>query len=247
MFGFIRKFLKYGILNIYDCRYVIKTLQRILKKTCMFRLLPTFLLTFLVSIVVGQIPEWQKELPLCMFVSAENLVSVRLNGALAEDIQVKATGAQVQQRNDSTFQITPTQFQDDIRVKLYFKNILCGVKQFPVRYLPDIDIVFPGENNGVVKKKDLLAVQQIFATSTKNLEELGLSPNLKYYSVVISDQRNVTIFSEQVQQYGVSDKLKNILLNTKSGMTLRITNIRLEGLNGFSYPVYYSKAWFVTE
>jgi len=213
----------------------------------MIRHFLVILLTFTLTGIYSQIPEWQNVLPKCIFISAENLIGVSLHGAAAEEIQVKATGAQVQQRNDSTFQITPTLFQEDIKVKLYFKNILCGVKLLPVRYLPDIDLVIPGENNGVVSKKNILNVDKFTLTSLKNLDELGLVQNLRYYNMVVSDQRNVTIYSEQIQQYGIPEKLKNIILNSKSGLTIRITNVRLEGSNGYIYPVYFSKSWFITE
>ncbi len=213
----------------------------------MVRIVATFLLIFVFSHIMGQIPEWQKDLPACIFISAENLIRVGLNGTSAEDIQVKATGAQVQQRNDTTFQITPTQFQDDVKLKLYYKNILCGVKQFSVRYLPDIDIIIPGEKNGIIKKKGILAVQNFEITSSKNFEDLGLLQNLKHYNVVISDQRNVSLYSEQVQQDGLSEKMKNIILNAKSGLTMRLSNTKLEGINGHVYPVYFSKAWYIAE
>ncbi len=89
------------------------------------------------------------------YMGIENKIQLALHGCIPSDITVKASAGSLYKRDDSTYVLVPQQDAEEIKVKLYYKKVICDVKVMTVKRLPDLIPHFEGEKMGFISKKGL--------------------------------------------------------------------------------------------
>lgn len=89
------------------------------------------------------------------YMGIENKIQLALHGCAPSDITVKASAGSLYKRDDSTYILVPQQDADEIKVKLYYKKVICDVKTLAVKRLPELIPHFEGEQMGFISRQGL--------------------------------------------------------------------------------------------
>lgn len=104
--------------------------------------------------VFTSVPEF-KEMSDQFYLGVENPISIRLNQCEAEDIQIKVSEGSLHKRSDSTYIYVGQQPLEELKIKLYYKKILCAVKVVSVTNIPAPAVAFSNESGGMIRIADL--------------------------------------------------------------------------------------------
>jgi len=104
--------------------------------------------------VFTSVPEF-KDMSDQFYLGVENPISIRLNQCEAEDIQIKVSEGSLHKRSDSTYIYMGHQAIEELKIKLYYKKILCAVKVVSVTNLPTPTITLSNESDGMIRIADL--------------------------------------------------------------------------------------------
>ncbi len=103
----------------------------------------------------GNVPAFSKNMPDVVYLSIENRIPLNLYGSNPEDILIKVTPGNVYKRDDSTYAFVPQIESEELKIKLYYKKVLCEVKTVVVKKMPDVVPVFTKEIQGRLRLQDI--------------------------------------------------------------------------------------------
>lgn len=204
--------------------------------------------SFFLILNVGftQVPSFDEKNPSIVFFGSENIFSIRLNETDPENITVKAHGAHVYKRDDSTYVVNPNQAFEEIKVKLYFKNIVCGQKTVSVRQQPMFIPKMDKEVGVYIYKKDLEAIEKIYLTSEEESNVQFVS-KISSYNLYILDPNGINLFSGSLRDENLSPQVKEIISKLKTGSRISISNIRALNNRNQLNSLSAQKEWVVIE
>ena len=104
--------------------------------------------------VFTSVPEF-KDMSDQFYLGVENPISIRLNQCEAEDIQIKVSEGSLHKRSDSTYIYMGNQAIEELKIKLYYKKILCAVKVVSVTNIPAPAVAISNESDGMIRIADL--------------------------------------------------------------------------------------------
>jgi hypothetical protein len=175
---------------------------------------------------IGNIPALDSKIPATFFVSTEARFHIVLNGCNPEDVTVKVTPEILYRLNDSTFSFTPQFVTDELKIKLYYKSVICEVKTIKIVAMPEILPIFEGENNGAVSLADLKKLGKLRCTYPVNFPS-DMRSDIYSFNLFALEPSGVAIFSSTIRGDILDDTTLNYLKPLTKGSKLVINNIVL--------------------
>lgn len=112
-------------------------------------------LIFLVSSVVcnaSNIPAF-KDVGETLFIGIENTISIDLKGCDPELVEIKVSSGHLYKRSDSTYILNVSHVEDEFKIKLYYKKVICEIKSMKTARIPEPTLTFEYENDGKIYRK----------------------------------------------------------------------------------------------
>lgn len=159
-----------------------------------------------------------------MYVGIENHITLSLNGCDVEGIEIKVTEGILQKRSDSTYVYILHQQSQEIKIKLYYKKILCAVKNIQIIQIPEPEINFEKENNGFINVLNLQDPGKLLIKYDSNFPEENKS-QIVSFQIIIQDKSGVPLYSGPVRGNTLDSYAKDQLKRAKPGDSLHINNI----------------------
>ena len=104
-------------------------------------------LIFLVSSVVcnaSNIPAF-KDVGETLFIGIENTISIDLKGCDPELVEIKVSSGHLYKRSDSTYILNVSHVEDEFKIKLYYKKVICEIQSMKTARIPDPTLTFEYE------------------------------------------------------------------------------------------------------
>lgn len=166
-----------------------------------------------------------------MYVGMENTIGIRLNGADPEDVSIKVSLGTLRKMNDSTYVYIPQSGEEDIKIKLYHKKIVCDIRTVTVQDLPTPSAVFENETNGILKRKDLSnpgALKLVY----DDVKSGGPVVPVYQFSCIISDSEGRFLFSRNVRGEAFDERSLQEIRRLKNVGQIVISNVMIKSMQG---------------
>jgi hypothetical protein len=159
-----------------------------------------------------------------MYIGVENTIHIQLNNCNPEDIQLKVSQGTLQKRSDSTYIYIAQGINEEIKFKLYYKKVLCGLINATTTVLPNPSISLEKEYEGTIKLKDLNSKLKLEFKYPPSFPENHKSKIISF-SFVFYDKNNVPIYSSTIRGDAFDENTMKVLSKLTQGCTINIHNI----------------------
>ena len=190
-------------------------------------MLINLLFLFLINISNGinpKLPRLGDTTPSIVFMGMENIIPVTLNGCNPDDVQIKVFPGNIYKKDDSTYSYSPHYSEGEIKLKLYYKNIICDIRQVEVRQIPNFMPVLDKEMNGFIRMSDLSSVKNIRIDAPEDFPE-DMKPKISSYNLFVIDKNGMYLFSAGMRDDILSDPAIEAFKKMKPGSKIQINNV----------------------
>lgn len=170
------------------------------------------------------LPVFSSTTPSVLFLGMENYITIQLNGSDSDQIQLKVFPGNIYRRDDSTFAFSPHYAEGELKLKLYYKSMICDIKIVEVKQLPNFTPVLDKEKNGFIKISDTGQVQAIRLVAENDIPE-DMIPRIQSYNMYIIDKNGMYIFSAGMRDEVISVQASEALKKAKPGYKIQINNV----------------------
>lgn len=119
----------------------------------MFFFMLLLLIKFLFLNILAGVPAFEG-VGAVAYIGVDNEIRINLTGNLSEDIEVKSSAGTLFKRNDSTYVLVINQPEEEIKLKLYYKKIICDMKTLRGDRMPAPVLRFENETDGTFSRKN---------------------------------------------------------------------------------------------
>lgn len=173
--------------------------------------------------VFTSVPEF-KDMSDQFYLGVENPISIRLNQCEAEDIQIKVSEGSLHKRSDSTYIYVGQQPLEELKIKLYYKKILCAVKVVSVTNIPAPAVAFSNESDGMVRIADLNTSVTLGFKYDANYPE-QLKSDIVSFQVSIQNKSGMQLYFAPIKGNKLDDLAISKLKQAGVGSIINISNI----------------------
>lgn len=173
--------------------------------------------------VFTSVPEF-KDMSDQFYLGVENPISIRLNQCEAEDIQIKVSEGSLHKRSDSTYIYVGQQPLEELKIKLYYKKILCAVKVVSVTNIPAPAVAFSNESDGMVRIADLNTSVTLGFKYDANYPE-QLKSDIVSFQVSIQNKSGMQLYFAPIKGNKLDDLAITKLKQAGVGSIINISNI----------------------
>jgi hypothetical protein len=186
-----------------------------------------FVLSLFTSTFLGNVPQFSHLTPTSFYIGSEGFVYVQLNGSNPEDISIKISSGYVNRRNDSTFTFYPQIENEELKLKLYYKKVICEVKTVQSKKLPEIVPVFEGEKKGIIKKADIEKIGKLTQTFPDDFPE-DLKTEIYSFHLLIINESGIAVYGNTLRGNNIDDGVMNLLKKLNNGSKIIVNNILVQ-------------------
>ncbi len=184
---------------------------------------------FFISMWMGVInlPAFVPDTPMVYYLGMESLVNIKLNGCNPEDVNIKINPGNIYKRNDSTFAFMPQFESEELKIKLYYKKVICEVKTVFVKRLPDLIPVFEGEKQGQVKAGEMDRLGILKNIYPPDFPE-DMKSQVNSFNLFAINLNGETIYSGTVRGDRIDESTIVVLKRLTKGSKIIVNNILLQ-------------------
>lgn len=171
-----------------------------------------------------------------VYIGFDNQLLIDLKGCNPEDVNIKISSGTIAKRTDSTYSIFVNIPEDEIKVKLYYKKVICQIKTIKAVRLPNPEITFENLDRTISKAQATQAGKLILKYPV-SYSNIGVS-NIISFNAAIEDTNGRFLFSTYTRGDALDKNTINMLSKVKSGTRLIINNIitQTSGLGAMNTP-----------
>lgn len=184
------------------------------------------MISYLLSIfllVNGSIPTF-KSIGDKMYIGVENLITLDISDCVAEDVTIKVSEGILQKRTDSTYVFYHNQVTEEIKIKLYYKKILCAAKTISVDRLPEVKVAFAREKDGFIRISDLTDIGDLELLYASNFPEHNKSV-ITSFSLMTVNRDGMSLYSTEIRGKNLDKQSIDQLKKLTPGDIIRINNV----------------------
>lgn len=159
-----------------------------------------------------------------LYMGIENKIQLSLRGSSPGDITVKASAGSLYKRDDSTYILVPQQDAEEIKLKLYYKKVICDMKTMTVRRLPDLIPHFEGEQQGFINRQGLNKPGRLRFIYPSDYPQ-DMYSTIISYSLLLYNQAGQIVWQGNVRGETPDAKGLSEMAKLGKGGKLYITNI----------------------
>ncbi len=173
--------------------------------------------------VFTSVPEF-KDMSDQFYLGVENPIFIRLNQCEAEDIQIKVSEGSLHKRSDSTYIYVGQQPLEELKIKLYYKKILCAVKVVSVTNIPAPAVAFSNESGGMIRIADLNSSVTLGFKYDANYPD-QLKSDIVSFQVSIQNKSGMQLYFAPIKGNKLDDLAITKLKQAGVGSIINISNI----------------------
>lgn len=169
-----------------------------------------------------------------VYINVENPILIKLNECLPEDIVVKVNLGTLSKRSDSLYMLIPNQLDEEIKVKVYYKKIVIGIKTFEVKNLPAPEIKLKHEKDNTLKVSQLKEPITLMMTYPSELDNL-YKGEIMSFSITIMNEQGQMLMSTQSRNKILEGNIFKVTQNLKPGSNIHLSNFIIRSANGRTF------------
>ncbi|MBK9257338.1 MAG: hypothetical protein IPM42_17855 [Saprospiraceae bacterium] len=170
------------------------------------------------------IPTFSPAMTSEVFMGMDNIIMIKLNNCNPADITVKANPANVYKRDDSTYAFNPTYLDGELKIKLYYKNVICEIKTVEIKKMPELTPVLDREKDGFIRLADLAIVNQLSLDSPSDFP-VNFRMRIFSYNLYLIDKNGLYVYSAGMKDSVLTDQAKEAMKKLKPGSRIQINNM----------------------
>ena len=172
----------------------------------------------------GILPSFKGGFPDTLYVGMESQIHSSLKGCDPEDVQIKINSGNIYKRDDSTYIFHPQIPEDEMKIKLYYKKLLCELKTVKVKKLADIEPSFEFENQGFIKKSDLQKSGHLQIKYPEDYPE-DLKTTLVSFNFMAMEPGGISVYSATIRGDKLDANAMQTIGKLVKGSRLIINNV----------------------
>lgn len=172
----------------------------------------------------GNLPQFKQPSSGILYIGVENLININLNGCNPEDVSVKVSAGFVYKRDDSTFVFNPQVEGEELKLKLYYKKVLCEVHPIVIKKIPDHMLELDGENKGFIKVTDLNKLGKLSLIYPSDFP-VDLKSTISNFNLMVKQANGAVVFSTASQGDKIDEATLNYVRKLSRGSIIVINNV----------------------
>lgn len=188
-----------------------------------------FIAQLIIFTTIATIPSI-KDLSNEIYIGVDNQVIINLKNCNPEFVDLKISSGTLIKRDDSTYSIIVQIPEEEIKVKLYYKNVVCEIKMVKAVMLPSPELAFENTKEGIISKKDAEQTGKLMLTYPAEYANISRSSIISF-NVTIQDPMGKPIFSNYIRGDALDKNTLNMLSKVKDGSKLFINNVITQSSN----------------
>lgn len=183
-----------------------------------------FFVLFVLSSLSANLPSFKGGMGDTAYLGVEYRIPVDLKGNPAEDISVKTSYGNVYKRDDSTFVLSPMEGFNEVKVKLYYRNLICDMKTVEIKRIPEPTMTLSGETGGKISRALLAGEGRLNYQYPESLPK-EMRSRIYSFNVMLRDPSGIPLFSGQVRGDKLDKPVLDALAKAPKGVVLVLSNI----------------------
>lgn len=172
---------------------------------------------------IGTIPSI-KDLSNEIYVGVDNQVNINLKNCNPEFVDLKISSGTLFKRDDSTYSIFVQIPEEDIKVKLYYKKVVCEIKMVKAVLLPSPELTFESNSERTISKKNAEQTGKLMLVYPAEYANIP-SSSIISFNVTIQDPMGKPIFSNYIRGEALDKNTLNMISKVNAGSKLFINNV----------------------
>lgn len=172
----------------------------------------------------GNLPQFNHSTSATFYIGVENLIPINLHGCNAEDISVKISAGITYKRDDSTFVFNPQVEGEELKIKLYYKKVLCEVRPVVVKKMPDHLLEMEGENKGFIKVADLNKLGKLLLIYPAEFPS-DLKVTISNFNIMVRHNNGAIVYSASCQGDKIDEPSLNYIRKLSKGSVIMVNNV----------------------
>ena len=158
-----------------------------------------------------------------IYIGVDNIVHVDLNDCDPDDVDLKISSGTLIKRSDSTYSIVVQIPDDEVKIKLYYKRVVCQIKTVNTARMPNPGLGFEFVQGKISKAeadkagKLILKYPEKYANITRH--------NIISFNITIIDPTGRAVFSTYTRGDTLDNNTLNMLKKVQQGAKLQINNV----------------------
>lgn len=177
--------------------------------------------------LLGNVPQFSKTTSASFYIGTESFIYIQMNDCNPEDIQLKISAGYINRRNDSTFTFFPQNEGEELKLKLYYKKVLCEVKTVSSKKMPEIIPYFEVEKQGRIKKADLEKIGKLSQQFPDDFSP-DMKSDIYSFQLTLLNESGMTMFGSTMRGDVLDESAKSMLKKMNNGSKIIINNILVQ-------------------
>ena len=182
-----------------------------------------FLVHLIFSTFVANLPALS-EMGDELYIGVENIIQIDFNNCDPEYVDLKISSGTLIKRSDSTYSVIAQLPEEEVKIKLYYKKVVCQIKTVRFVRLPEPVLTFENVRTSTVSRKEIDKLGKLtleYPSSLKNIPKT----NILSFNVYIQDTGGRHIFSTYTRGEKLDNNTINMLAKVAAGSKLTINNV----------------------
>lgn len=178
---------------------------------------------------IGTIPSIE-DLSDEIYVGVDNHININLKNCNPEFVDLKISSGTLIKRDDSTYSIIVQIPEEDIKVKLYYKKVICEIKMVKAVLLPSPELTFESNSERTISKKNAEQTGKLMLVYPTEYTNIPRSSIISF-NVTIQDPMGKPIFSNYIRGEALDKNTLNMISKVNAGSKLFINNVITQSSN----------------
>jgi aspartyl/asparaginyl-tRNA synthetase len=201
---------------------------------------------FLANLMMGSnIPAF-KSIDETLYIGVENTITIDLKGCDPELVEIKVNSGHLYKRSDSTYIMTISQLEDEVKIKLYYKKVIVEIKTLKTGRIPEPTLIFEFESDGKISRKknpNPGKLSFVYPTSYPENQKLTIIS----FFVSLIDSNGMPMFSANMRNDSLDEQAINQLKRLNPGSSISISHIISQHPTQGTRQTHYVKQLLVVD
>jgi len=191
---------------------------------------------FIVQLFSGTtLPTFGTDMEETMYLGVENMITVDLKKVNPEDIKVKVNSGTLYKKNDSVYVYIPQEVDAEVKIKLYYQNVICDLKIVTIKVPAPLTLAFDTAPSDKIK---LSALDQNgkWTLRNPNTQANNKKTFITSFNIYIRNQQGISYYSATVRGEKIDEAAIKVIKSIGAGATILCNNFQiLQPNNNITY------------
>ncbi len=164
-----------------------------------------------------------------IYIGIDNTIHIDLNDSDPEYVDLKISSGSLIKRSDSTYSIIVQIPEDEVKIKLYYKKVVCQIKTVKTSRLPNPELGFELVH-GKISKAEADKTGKLILNYPEKYANINKQQIISFNTTII-DATGRSVFATYTRGDALDNNTLSMLKKVQPGSKIRINNVVAQSPN----------------